>query len=80
MPSMNMDDGGEYQPVRAPRGTERTCRTWAAEAAMRMLLNNLDEEVGEDPRRLIVYGGSGKAARSWAAVRAIVRTLKTLGP
>ncbi|MCZ6601554.1 MAG: urocanate hydratase, partial [Planctomycetota bacterium] len=68
-----------YQPVRAPRGTERTCKTWAAEAAMRMLLNNLDEEVGEDPRRLIVYGGSGRAARSWEAVRAIVATLKTLG-
>ncbi|MCZ6689845.1 MAG: urocanate hydratase [Planctomycetota bacterium] len=68
-----------YEPVRAPRGTERTCKTWAAEAAMRMLLNNLDEEVGEDPRRLIVYGGSGRAARSWEAVRSIVATLKTLG-
>ena len=72
--------GTGYEPVRAPRGTERTCRTWAAEAAMRMLLNNLDEEVGEDPERLVVYGGSGRAARSWEAVRAIIASLESLAP
>ncbi|MHC4599489.1 MAG: hypothetical protein ACYS47_10830, partial [Planctomycetota bacterium] len=50
--------------IRAPRGPEKTCKTWAAEAAMRMLMNNLDAEVGEDPVNLVVYGGSGKAARN----------------
>jgi urocanate hydratase len=54
--------------VRAPRGTERTCKTWQAEAAMRMLMNNLDPEVAEDPSG-VVYGGRGQAARSWAGVR-----------
>ncbi|MDX2146486.1 MAG: urocanate hydratase [Planctomycetota bacterium] len=66
--------------VRAPRGSERTCATWAAEAAMRMLMNNLDPEVAERPEELIVYGGRGQAARSWAAFDAIVRTLRTLAP
>jgi urocanate hydratase len=65
-------------PQRAPRGSERTCKTWAAEAALRLLLNNLDAEVAEDPANLIVYGGSGKAARDWDAVRAIVATLQRL--
>jgi urocanate hydratase len=65
-------------PQRAPRGPHRTCKTWAAEAAMRMLLNNLDAEVAEDPTNLIVYGGSGKAARDWDCVRAIVATLQRL--
>ncbi len=65
-------------PQRAPRGTERTCKTWAAEAALRMLMNNLDPEVAEDPANLIVYGGSGKAARDWDAFRAIVATLRRL--
>ncbi|MCI0340549.1 MAG: urocanate hydratase [Planctomycetales bacterium] len=67
-------------PVRAPRGPKKTCRTWAAEAAKRMLLNNLDPEVGEDPANLVVYGGSGRAARSWDCVNAIVATLETLAP
>ena len=67
-------------PQRAPRGSERTCRTWAAEAAMRMLMNNLDPEVAEDPQNLIVYGGSGKAARDWPSFQAIVRTLRRLAP
>ncbi|HZV00144.1 MAG TPA: urocanate hydratase [Planctomycetota bacterium] len=66
--------------VRAPRGKERTCKTWGAEAAMRLLMNNLDPEVAEDPARLVVYGGSGKAARSWPAYHAIVKTLKELAP
>jgi urocanate hydratase len=65
-------------PQRAPRGTAMTCRTWAAEAALRMLMNNLDPEVAEDPARLIVYGGSGKAARDWPSFQAIVATLRRL--
>src|SRR5262249_16561130 len=68
----------EYIPVRAPRGTTISCRSWQQEAAMRMLMNNLDEEVAENPRKLVVYGGSGRAARSWDAYHAIVRALRTL--
>jgi urocanate hydratase len=64
--------------VRAPRGTELSCRGWPQEAAMRMLMNNLDPEVAEDPEHLVVYGGTGKAARSWEAYDAIVRTLRGL--
>ncbi len=67
-------------PQRAPRGSQRTCKTWAAEAAMRMLMNNLDPEVAEDAANLVVYGGSGKAAREWDCFRAIVATLKRLEP
>jgi urocanate hydratase len=67
-------------PQRAPRGAQRTCKTWAAEAALRMLMNNLDPEVAEDPQRLIVYGGSGKAARDWPSFQAIVATLRRLEP
>ncbi len=66
--------------VRAPRGPEKTCRTWAAEAAMRMLMNNLDPEVAERPEDLVVYGGRGQAARSWPAFDAIVAALRTLAP
>ena len=66
--------------VRAPRGTERTCKTWAAEAALRMLMNNLDPEVAEHPETLVVYGGRGQAARSWAAFDSIVATLRRLEP
>ena len=65
-------------PQRAPRGLERTCKTWAAEAAMRMLMNNLDPEVAEVPEELVVYGGTGKAARNWECFQAIVRTLRRL--
>ena len=68
----------EYTPVRAPRGTAISCKGWHQEAAMRMLMNNLDEEVAENPRKLIVYGGSGRAARSWEAFHAIVRALRDL--
>ena len=64
--------------VRSPRGSERSCRGWVQEAALRMLMNNLDPEVAERPQDLVVYGGTGRAARSWAAFDAIVRTLKTL--
>ena len=66
--------------VRAPRGNQLTCRTWAAEAAMRMLMNNLDPEVAERPDDLVVYGGRGRAARNWPAFHAIIATLKTLAP
>jgi urocanate hydratase len=65
-------------PQRAPRGPERSCKTWKAEAALRMLLNNLDAEVAEEPAKLVVYGGSGKAARDWDALRTIVATLQRL--
>src|SRR5881409_3930724 len=64
--------------VRAPRGTSLTCKGWPQEAALRMLMNNLDPDVAERPDDLVVYGGTGKAARSWEAFDAIVRTLKGL--
>src|SRR6201993_1321644 len=64
--------------IKAPRGTQLTCKGWQQEAAMRMLMNNLDEEVGERPRDLVVYGGTGRAARSWEAYHAIVASLKNL--
>jgi urocanate hydratase len=67
------------RPVRAPRGASLSCKGWPQEAAMRMLMNNLDADVAEDPDRLVVYGGSGRAARSWACFDAIVATLKDLG-
>ncbi len=66
------------RPVRAPRGTIRTCRGWVQEAALRMLMNNLDPEVAERPDDLVVYGGTGRAARDWASFDAICRTLTTL--
>src|ERR671921_16014 len=65
--------------VRAPRGPEISCRGWQQEAALRMLMNNLDPEVAERPQELVVYGGSGKAARNWECFEAIVATLKRLG-
>ncbi len=67
-----------HEPVRAPRGSQRSCKGWAQEAAMRMLMNNLDPEVAEHPDQLIVYGGSGRAARSWDAYAAIIATLRDL--
>ncbi|MGI9101471.1 MAG: urocanate hydratase [Terriglobales bacterium] len=67
-----------YVPVKAPRGMQISCKSWQQEAAMRMLMNNLDEEVGERPRDLVVYGGTGRAARSWECFHAIVRSLKSL--
>jgi urocanate hydratase len=68
----------KHAPVRAPRGPQLSCRGWAQEAAMRMLMNNLDPEVAEHPDQLIVYGGSGRAARSWDAYAAIIATLQGL--
>ncbi|HZA80853.1 MAG TPA: urocanate hydratase, partial [Actinomycetes bacterium] len=65
--------------VRAPRGGELSCRGWQQEAALRMLCNNLDPEVAERPDDLVVYGGTGKAARNWEAYEAIVRELRRLG-
>src|SRR6516165_2229350 len=66
------------QVIHAPHGSERSCKGWHQEAAMRMLMNNLDPAVAEDPDNLVVYGGTGRAARSWEAFDAIVRTLRTL--
>ena len=66
--------------IRAPRGNHRTAKSWGAEAAKRMLMNNLDPEVAEHPEDLVVYGGTGRAARSWEAYDAIVRTLDELEP
>ncbi|MCZ6766425.1 MAG: urocanate hydratase, partial [bacterium] len=64
--------------IRAPRGSELSCKGWGQEAALRMLCNNLDPEVAEDPKNLIVYGGRGKAARNWDAFARIVESLRTL--
>ncbi|MED5329945.1 MAG: urocanate hydratase [Planctomycetota bacterium] len=68
-----------YKTVRAPRGPDLTCRSWQTEAALRMLMNNLDPEVAEDPEHLVVYGGSGRAARSWRDYDLIVEALRELG-
>jgi urocanate hydratase len=68
------------RPVRAPRGTALTARSWATEAPLRMLMNNLDPENAERPDDLVVYGGTGRAARDWQAYDAMVRTLTTLAP
>ena len=65
-------------PVRAPRGTERSCRNWLIEAAYRMLQNNLDPEVAENPAALVVYGGIGKAARNWDCFETMLTTLRAL--
>jgi urocanate hydratase len=67
-----------YVPVRAPRGSEISCRGWQQEAAMRMLMNNLDEQVAERPRDLVVYGCTGRAVRSWECYEALVRSLRSL--
>jgi urocanate hydratase len=64
--------------IRAPRGRTLSCKGWPQEAALRMLMNNLDPDVAEKPEDLIVYGGSGRAARSWPAYDAIVRSLVAL--
>jgi urocanate hydratase len=76
---MSASSGNRRRIVRAPRGPDRTCRGWEQEAALRMLMNNLDPEVAERPEDLVVYGGSGRAARSWEAFDAIVRELERLG-
>ena len=69
----------EPRTIRAPRGTERSAKSWLTEAPLRMLMNNLDPEVAENPAELVVYGGIGKAARNWACFDAIVDTLRRLG-
>ena len=68
------------RPVRAARGTTLTARSWPTEAALRMLHNNLDPQVAEHPEELVVYGGTGRAARDWASFDAMARTLTTLAP
>jgi urocanate hydratase len=65
--------------IRAPRGTERSAKSWLTEAPLRMLMNNLDPEVAENPQALVVYGGIGRAARNWECFDAIVAALRTLG-
>ena len=65
-------------PIHAATGTDLTARSWQTEAPLRMLMNNLDPEVAEDPDHLVVYGGTGRAARSWEAYDAIVETLRDL--
>jgi urocanate hydratase len=67
-----------YAPIHAPRGSELSCKGWQQEAALRMLMNNLDPDVAEHPEQLIVYGGIGKAARNWDAYHALVRALRAL--
>src|SRR6476646_8707811 len=66
--------------IRAPRGTQRSARSWLTEAPLRMLMNNLDPEVAERPDDLVVYGGIGKAARNWDCYDAILSSLKKLNP
>jgi urocanate hydratase len=73
-----MADVTAPRPIRAPRGTEISCKGWPQEAALRMLMNNLDPEVAERPQDLVVYGGIGKAARNWESFEAIVRCLREL--
>ena len=70
--------GDMFHTIRASRGNLLQCKGWVQEAALRMLMNNLDPEVAEDPANLVVYGGSGKAARNWEAYKAIVHSLKNL--
>ena len=77
-PSATTTEGHGPRPVRAPRGTAISCKGWQQEAALRMIMNNLDPDVAERPDDLVVYGGSGRAARSWAAFDAIVRSLRQL--
>jgi len=67
-----------YQPVRAPRGTNLSCKSWQQEGALRMLMNNLDPEVAEKPEDLVIYGGRGKAARNWRCFHALVASLRAL--
>src|SRR5258705_2157468 len=69
---------GGARTVKAPRGSEISCKGWHQEAALRMLMNNLDSDVAEKPDELIVYGGTGKAARDWRSFDAIVRSLREL--
>src|SRR5512141_1627218 len=74
-----MSDISNIRVIRAPRGPKITCRNWSSEAAMRMLMNNLDPEVAERPQDLVVYGGIGRAARNWECFDALVAALRALG-
>src|SRR3954451_18907536 len=78
-PSTDTPERAHGRSVRAPRGSEISCKGWQQEAALRMIMNNLDAEVAERPDDLVVYGGTGKAARSWEAFDVIARELTTLG-
>jgi urocanate hydratase len=78
MSKLATEDLTAYQPVRAPRGTTISCKSWQQEAPLRMLMNNLDPEVAEKPEDLIIYGGRGKAARNWECFHAIVASLRAL--
>src|SRR5438309_2023599 len=78
MPVETLTPQPTYTPIRAPRGNALSCKGWQQEAAMRMLMNNLDEDVAERPRDLVVYGGTGRAARNWECYHAIVASLKAL--
>jgi urocanate hydratase len=73
-----MSDTNTRMPLRAPRGTQLSCKSWLTEAPLRMLMNNLDPEVAERPAELVVYGGIGKAARNWACYEQIVNALRAL--
>ncbi len=76
--AIDLNNGIDTKKIRAPRGSELSCKGWTQEAALRMLMNNLDREVAERPDDLVVYGGTGKAARNWTAYRRIVACLKEL--
>src|SRR5215217_4178229 len=76
--AMTTQQTSNTRVIRSPRGPEMTAKTWAAEAALRMLMNNLDPEVAERPEDLVVYGGIGKAARNWQAFDDIVTSLRAL--
>ena len=78
MAKLVTDEATGYQPVRAPRGSALSCKSWQQEGALRMLMNNLDPEVAEKPEDLIIYGGRGKAARNWKCFHTIVAALRTL--
>src|SRR5258707_4737040 len=78
MPVETEISSSTYIPIRAPRGNQISCKGWQQEAAMRMLMNNLDEEVAERPRDLVVYGGTGKAPRNQHSLEAILASLKSL--
>ncbi|HEV2305030.1 MAG TPA: urocanate hydratase, partial [Candidatus Acidoferrales bacterium] len=78
MSKLEVENNRGYAPQRAPRGTKISCKGWQQEAALRMLMNNLDAEVGERPEDLVVYGGRGKAARNWECFHAIVNSLRNL--
>src|SRR6266704_2297879 len=78
MPDSTIETSTSRGIIRAPRGATLSCKGWQQEAALRMLMNNLDPEVAERPADLVVYGGSGKAARNWDCYDVIVRELRSL--